>query len=107
MVAVIVACEYMGGIHGPGVVSNTDDVIVMSVVRGMRCLCGVCVKCVCAFGSGGMGGESIGIEFYQSCRNRGVCLCLGCDSVGGGCLGSGSGRVVLCLCVLCLDYLCR
>ena len=36
--------EYMGSTRGSGVVCRTDDVLEMSVVRGMRG--GVCEMCI-------------------------------------------------------------
>ena len=41
VVAVSVECEYMGGTCGSGVVSSADDVLEMSVVRGVRGVGGV------------------------------------------------------------------
>ena len=40
-------CEYMGGgsTRGSCVVSTTDDVVEMSVLRGVRCVDGVCEMC--------------------------------------------------------------
>ena len=42
-------CEYMGDTRGSGFVSTADDVLEMSVVRGVRGVGGVCEMCV--FGS--------------------------------------------------------
>ena len=49
VVAVSAWYEYMVGTRGPGVVSSTDDVLEMSVVRGMwvRGEGGVCEMCMC------------------------------------------------------------
>ena len=41
-------CEYMDGTRGSGVVSSADDVLKMSMVRGVRAVCGV-LKCVCVW----------------------------------------------------------
>ena len=41
VVAVSAWCDYMCGTHGSGVVSCTDDVLEMSVVRGVRSVGGV------------------------------------------------------------------
>ena len=56
--AVTGGCEYMGGTRGSGIVSTDDDVIEMSVVRGVRGVGGVCERI-------------IRFRLYQSCRNRG------------------------------------
>ena len=45
VVAVSAGCEYMGGTRGSGVVSSTNDVPELSVVRGARG--GVCEMCMC------------------------------------------------------------
>ena len=39
--------ECMGGTRGSGVMSRTDDVLEMSVVRGVRGVCDVCEMCMC------------------------------------------------------------
>ena len=41
-VCVVLGCMCMGGTCGSGVVSSEDDVIEMSVVRGVRGVGGVC-----------------------------------------------------------------
>ena len=70
----------MSGTRGSGVMSNTGDVLEMSVVRGVG---GVCDMCMCWLG-GGVGGEGgewmreLGLGF-TICGDRGVldvCLCL-------------------------------
>ena len=43
---VVEECEYMGGTCGSGFVSTVDDILEMSVVRGVD---GVCVKSVCVW----------------------------------------------------------
>ena len=40
-------CEYMGGTRGSGFVSTADDVLEMSMVRGVRSVGGMCMECVC------------------------------------------------------------
>ena len=47
LVALSVGCGYMGGTRGPGFVSTADDMLVMSVVRGVRGVGGVCEMCMC------------------------------------------------------------
>ena len=46
----------MGGTRGSGVLSSADDVLEMSVVRG---ICGACdmYMCLARGGVGGVGGE--------------------------------------------------
>ena len=56
-------CECMGGTHGSGVLSSADDVLAMSVVRGVRGAGRVCEMCVC-LARGVVGGV----------RMRGLCL---------------------------------
>ena len=50
-------CEYIGGIRGSGIVSSADDVLEMSVVRGVIGVVGVCEMCMCLSrdGVGGVG----------------------------------------------------
>ena len=50
-------CACMGGTRGSGVVSSANDVLEMSVVRGMRKIGGVCEMCMCLARGvvGGMG----------------------------------------------------
>ena len=43
MVVVSAGHDYVGGTLGSGIVSSADDVLRMSVVRGMRGDGGVCV----------------------------------------------------------------
>ena len=40
---------YVGGTHGSGIVSCAADVLGMSVVRGMKGVVVVCMKCVCVW----------------------------------------------------------
>ena len=63
-------------------VSTADDVIGMSVVRGVRVVGGVCEICMClAWGVvGGVGMSVLGLGYTNSIRTGGVwhvCLCLG------------------------------
>ena len=70
----------MVGTRGSGIVSSAADVLWMSVVRGMR---GVCEMCMC-LARGGVGGEEVrglGLGFTNPVGNGGVldvCLCFGC-----------------------------
>ena len=108
---VVAVSAYMGGTRGSGVLASAADVLEVSVVR---CVGGVYDMCMCLFGSGR---EVLGVEWVTvlglGFTNSGgtwekwdMCLCFGCggvDGVGGewvAWLGPGSGRVVLCLCVL-------
>ena len=57
VVAVSTGHEYSGGIRGSGIVSSKDDVLEMSVVRGIRGVGRVCELCMClARGDVGGGG---------------------------------------------------
>ena len=69
VVAVNAGCDCMGGTRGSGSVSSADDVLDMSVLRGMRGVGGVCEMCMCLArgGVGGYGGEWL----YKSCGYRG------------------------------------
>ena len=51
---VVSAC--MSGTRGSGVMSNTGDVLEMSVVRGVGGVCDMCM-CLARGGVGGEGGE--------------------------------------------------
>ena len=53
VVAVSAGHEYMEDTRGPGIVSSADEVLKMSVVRGMRGVGGVCM----CLGRSGVGGE--------------------------------------------------
>ena len=78
----------MSDTRGSGVLSSTGDVLVMSVVRGVR---GVGEMCMC-LARGGVGGEGrewmreSGLVFTNPVGTGGVldmCLCFGCGGVGG------------------------
>ena len=57
-------CEYMGGTRGSDCVYTADDVLEMSVMRGVICVC-------IWLGAGwNVWGERIGVGLYQSSRNR-------------------------------------
>ena len=56
---VVVSAWYVGGTRGSGIVSSADDVLGMSVVRGMRGIGGVCEMCMC-LAWGDVGGEGMG-----------------------------------------------
>ena len=44
---VMVNAWHVGGTRDSGILSSADDVLGMSVVRGMREVVGVCEMCVC------------------------------------------------------------
>ena len=46
---VVVCAGHVGGTRGSGIVSSADDVLGMSVVRGMRGVGRECLKCVCVW----------------------------------------------------------
>ena len=77
MVAVSAECECMGCTCSLGIVSSADDVLAMSVVRGVRGVGGVCEMCIC------MAWVRVG--------KGGVVLCLLCVV----------GLDYLCICILC------
>ena len=52
----MVSTWHVGGTPGSGIVSNTADVLGVSVVRGMRGIGGVCEMCMC-LARGGVRGE--------------------------------------------------
>ena len=101
----------MSGTRGSGVMSNTGDVLEMSVVRGVGGVCDMCM-CLARGGVGGEGGEwmrELGLGFTNPVGTGGVldvCLCFGCGGwcrwgVGRG-LGPGSGAVGWCyVCMRC------
>ena len=67
MVVVSSWCEYIGGTHGSGIVSSTDDVLEKSVVHWVRGVGGVCNMSMCLARSGmgklGLGfNNHVGIE---------------------------------------------
>ena len=74
--------------RGSGIVSSADDVLEMSVVRGMRRVGGVCEMCMC-LARGGVGGEwmrGLGLGFTNPVGTGGVCemcMCLARGGVGG------------------------
>ena len=43
--------EYVDGTRCLGIVSSADDVLEMSVVRGMKGVGGVCEMCMCLVGA--------------------------------------------------------
>ena len=103
----------MSGTRGSGVMSNTGDVLEMSVVRGVGGVCDMCM-CLARGGVGGEGGEwmrELGLGFTNPVGTGGVldvCLCFGCGGVGacrwgvGRGLGPGSGAVGWCyVCMRC------
>ena len=102
-------CECLGCTRGSGVVSSADDVIDMSVVRGVRGVSGVCELCMCLARAGlkvWLRGLSLG--FTNPVGTGGVwdmCLCFGCGGVGvcwgivGGWPGSGMVDDVMSVCV--------
>ena len=66
----------MGGTRGSGIVSSAADVLWMSVVRGMRGVGVLYVRCACvwlgaAWVERGRVDERIGFGLYQSCGNMG------------------------------------
>ena len=71
----------MSGTRGSGVMSNTGDVLEMSVVRGVGGVCDMCM-CLARGGVGGEGGEwmrELGLGFTNPVGTGGVldvCLCL-------------------------------
>ena len=79
---------YECGTGGSVVLSNTGDVLEMSVVSGVRGVCDMCM-CLARGGVGGEGGEwikELGLGFTNPVGTRGVldmCLCFGCGGVGG------------------------
>ena len=48
--------EYVGGTRGSGIVSSEAHMLMMSLVRGVRVVGGVCEMCMC-LARGGVGGE--------------------------------------------------
>ena len=55
---VVVSAGHVGGARCSCIVSSADDVLWMSVVRGIRGVCEVCEMCLC-FARGGVGGEVV------------------------------------------------
>ena len=54
----MVSVGHVGATRGSGIVFSAADVLVMSVVRGMRGVDGVCEMCMC-MAWGGVGGEGV------------------------------------------------
>ena len=52
----MVSARHVGGTRGLGIVSSAADVLLMSVLRGMRGVGGVCEMCMC-LAPGDVGGE--------------------------------------------------
>ena len=112
---VVAVSSYIGGTRGSGVLDSADDVLEISVVRGVGGVYDMCM-CLTLGGVGGVGGEwvtGLGLGFTNSGVTWGkwdMWLCFGCGGVGGR-LGPGSGRVGLCyVCVCCesgFSVLCR
>ena len=106
MVAVSAGCECIGGTRGSGVVTSADDVLEMSVVRGVGGVCEMCMYLARSrVGGEWLGGLGLGITNPVGLRGVwDMCLWLGYGGVGGsGCVAWNrvwEGRVVLCLCVL-------
>ena len=83
VVVVSAGCEYMGGTRGSGVVSSTDDMLEMSVVRGVRSVGGVGELCICLDRAWWevWWVRGLGFGFTNPVGTGGVwdvCLCLGC-----------------------------
>ena len=53
---VVALSAYMGGTRGSGVMSSADDLLEMSVVRGVGGMCDTCM-CLARGGVGGVGSE--------------------------------------------------
>ena len=106
---VFAVSAYMGGTRGSCVLASADDVLEMSVVRGV---CGVCDMCMCLArgGVGGVGGEwvtGLGLGFTNSGGTWGKWgLCFGCGGVGGEWMGLGGWGGVTYVCLVSLDSLC-
>ena len=70
--------------RGSGTVSSAADLLVMSVVRGMRGVGGVCERIMC-LSPGGVGGEGLrglGMGFTNPVGTGCVLdVCLGCSGV--------------------------
>ena len=54
----MVSSWHVGGTRGSGIVCSAADVLLMSVVCGMRGVGGVCEMCMC-LAQGGVGGEAV------------------------------------------------
>ena len=55
---VVVSAGHVVGTRGSGIVSGADDMLWMSVMRGMGRVGGVCEMCMC-LAWGGVGGEGM------------------------------------------------
>ena len=81
-------CVRRGGTRGSGVLSSADDVLEMSVVRGVGGVCDM-YMCLARGRVGGVGGEwmrGLGLGFTNPGGTGGkwdMCLCFGCGGVGG------------------------
>ena len=83
-------------IRGSGVVSCADDVLEMSVVRRVRCACGVCEMFLAR---GGVGVKGLGLCFTNPVGTGGVCdmcLCLRWRWYWGRSLGGWGGVMSVC-----------
>ena len=79
---VVAESACMSGTRGSGVLSSTGDVLEMSVVRGVG---GVCDSGRCGW-RGGEWMREFGLGFTNPVGTGGMsdmCLCFGCDGVGG------------------------
>ena len=90
----MVNAGHVGGTRGSGIVSNTADVLWMSVVLGMRGVGGVCEMCKCLArgGVGGEGGEwmgGLGLGFSNPMGTVGGCWTCVCILVVVVYVGSG------------------
>ena len=106
---VVAVSAYIGGTCGSRVLVSVCDVLEMSVVRGVG---GVCDMCMCMARGGRWWGcvdESSEFGLYQLWMSMGkvgyvsviwLQWCGWCWGRLAGRLGPGSGRVVLCMCVL-------
>ena len=57
---VVVSPGHVGGTRGSGIVLSVDDVLWMSVVRGMRGVGGVCEMSMCmCLARSGVGGQGV------------------------------------------------
>ena len=70
VVAGSAGCEYICDTCGSVFLSTSDDVLEMSVLRGVKGGDGVCEMCM-GLARNGVGGEWIRIGLYQYCRNKG------------------------------------
>ena len=116
---VVEVSAYMGGTRGSGVLASADDVLEMSVVRGVGGVCDMCSMCLARGGVRGVGGElvtglDLGFTNYGGTWGKwDMCRCFCYGGVGGvvgrvgGRIGPGSGMVGwYYVCVVSLDYLC-